>query len=103
MSQDDDDIRRARRAYEQTANNPDVKPDHPPANAQPGSHSTGGARDHGEAGEGEPGAADKRHSSAPRMDRKDEPMITQARPALHTGRPGVDRDMRSGLPPDADT
>ena len=40
--------------YEQTANNPPVDPRKPPPNLGPGSHSTGGRKDHAEPGEGEP-------------------------------------------------
>lgn len=48
-----DDIERARRAYEETANNPRVPRDMPPAGTRPGSHSTGGGRGHRQSGEGE--------------------------------------------------
>ena len=48
-----DDIDRARRAYDETANNPGVPRDIPPGNVRPGSHSTGGGRGHRERGEGE--------------------------------------------------
>ena len=48
-----DDLERARRAYEETANNPRVPRDTPPARLRPGSHSTGGARGHKQRGEGE--------------------------------------------------
>ena len=48
-----DDIERARRAYDETANNPRVPRDTPPDGLRPGSHSTGGARDHKQRGEGE--------------------------------------------------
>ena len=53
-----DDVERARRAYEETANDPPVPRDTPPPGLQPGSHSTGGARDHKERGEGERPAPD---------------------------------------------
>ena len=48
-----DDIERARRAYDETANNPPVPRDMPPDGLCPGSHSTGGGRGHKERGEGE--------------------------------------------------
>ena len=48
-----DDIERARRAYDETANNPRVPADMPPAGPSPGSHTTGGGRSHRERGEGE--------------------------------------------------
>ena len=48
-----DDIERARRAYDETANDPPVPRDTPPAGLRPGSHSTGGGRGHKERGEGE--------------------------------------------------
>ena len=48
-----DDIERARRAYDETANDPRVPRDTPPGGLRPGSHSTGGARDHAQPGEGE--------------------------------------------------
>ena len=64
---------------------------------RPGSHSTGGAKDHTVPGEGE------RHSSAPSVSRKDEPMTTQERPASQQR---VDSRTRGnpdgGLPPDED-
>src|SRR4051812_46770192 len=101
---DSDDVERARRAYEKTANDPDVKRDRPPPGLEPGSHSTGGAHDHAEPGEGEPPVArDKVHRSAPAMDRKREPMVTHANPPPRTGRPGVHRTLDTGLPPDEDT
>jgi len=94
---DSDDTERARRAYDKTANDPDVKRDKPAANSEPGSHSTGGARDHAERGEGE------RHSSAPGMARKQEPMVTRKNPATSPGRPGPERNADTGLTPDNDT
>lgn len=48
-----DDCERARRVYDETANNPPVPSDTPPDGLRPGSHSTGGARGHREPGEGE--------------------------------------------------
>jgi hypothetical protein len=47
------DIERARESYEKTANDPPVAPVRPPENAEPGSHSTGGAKDHQLPGEGD--------------------------------------------------
>jgi hypothetical protein len=94
---DSDDIEGARRAYDKTANDPDVKRDRPPSRSEPGSHSTGGASDHRERGEGE------RHSSAPGMSRKQEPMVTRTNPATSPGRPGPDRNADTGLTPDNDT
>lgn len=48
-----DDTERARRAYDETANNPGVPRDTPPEGLSPGSHSTGGARGHKQPDEGE--------------------------------------------------
>ena len=50
MSPEDKD---AAKRYEQTANNPPVDPRKPPANLEPGSHSTGGRKDHAVPGEGD--------------------------------------------------
>lgn len=94
---DRDETGRARRAYDETANDPRVPRDTPPANVRPGSHSTGGARDHKRDGEGE------RHASAPGTERKDDPMATRANEPPRTGRPGVDRNLDTGLTPDNDT
>jgi hypothetical protein len=105
MNEREDDIERARRAYDETANNPRVPRDTPPGNIRPGSHSTGGARDHQDPREGE------RHSSAPgagqppgqREPRQRDPMATRANEPPRTGRPGVDRNLDTGLTPDNDT
>jgi hypothetical protein len=92
-----EDTERARRAYDDAANNPRVPRDMPPANLRPGSHSTGGAPAHKERGEGE------RHSSAPGIARQRDPMATRANEPPRTGRPGVDRNLDTGLSPDNDT
>jgi hypothetical protein len=49
----DRDERKARERYEHTANNPPVDPRKPPPNETPGSHSTGGRKDHALPNEGE--------------------------------------------------
>jgi hypothetical protein len=46
-------IDKARERYSQTANEPPVDPRQPAANPEPGSHSTGGARDHARPGDSE--------------------------------------------------
>jgi hypothetical protein len=47
--------RTTQEGYEDTsAENPPVDPRKPPPNLEPGSHSTGGRKDHAEPGEGEP-------------------------------------------------
>lgn len=46
--------RHAARRYERTANDPPVDPRKPPPNAEPGSRSTGGRKDHQLPHEGEP-------------------------------------------------
>jgi hypothetical protein len=50
----DREHRKARQRYEDTANNPPVDRRAAPPNTKPGSHSTGGRKDHKLEGEGEP-------------------------------------------------
>jgi hypothetical protein len=58
----DREQRKAQERYEDTANNPPADRRGAPANLKPGSHSTGGRKDHALEGEGEPatGANPKR-------------------------------------------
>ncbi|HET7730051.1 MAG TPA: hypothetical protein VFK48_08475 [Usitatibacter sp.] len=57
-----DDIEKAQAMYEKTANDPPVDPRKPPGNLEPGSHSTGGRKDHAQPDEGDgmegPGGVD---------------------------------------------
>ncbi|HYC37191.1 MAG TPA: hypothetical protein VEC19_12265 [Usitatibacter sp.] len=47
------DEKKAREKYSETANNPPRDRRKPPPNTAPGSHSTGGRKDHAQPGEGE--------------------------------------------------
>ena len=78
-----------------------IDPRKPPGNLQPASHSTGGAKDHTAADEAN--EETQRHSSAPSMARKDEPMSTQ-HPSTTPRQDPKQRVRRDeSLPPDEDT
>jgi hypothetical protein len=53
--------RKAQERYDETANNPPADPRKPPPNLEPGSHSTGGRKDHAIPGEGEGDSSDRPH------------------------------------------
>jgi hypothetical protein len=80
-----------------------VDPRRPPGNAVPGSHSTGGAKDHATANEGE--RSDGQHSSAPSMTRKADPMASQEPSTTPRQDPKlrIRRDIDRPTPPDEDT